>query len=106
MSDIQMVTIKKNVFPDVQVVISRKKYNDEIEYYLVSFVKSESVIIAEECTEDGIFKKSYKDPEFYACRMNDDMIEICDTKMGWIPAYPELNDEYKSILADKELLSE
>lgn len=101
----RMVTIKKNLLPDVQVVISKETYGNKIEHKLLSFVKSESVLIEENCSEDGIpDRDSYRGPEYHACRLTDDVIEVCDPKYGWIPADEKLNDEYKSILADKELL--
>lgn len=107
MSETQMVTIKKNVYPDVQVVISKESYGDKIEFKLLSFVKSESVIIEEDCNEDGFpDRNSYRSPQYIACRLTEDVIEICDPKFGWIPADERLNEEYKSILADKELLNE
>jgi len=103
----QMVTIKKNVIPDAQAVVNRKKYSDQIQHYLLSLVISESVIVEEKCDENGCPERgSYEQPEYKACRMNKDIIEVCASKIGWIPADKELNDVYAEALAEKALLEE
>lgn len=105
MSETHYVSIKKNVYPDLQVVISHKKYNDELEYTLLSFVKSEGIIVEETCSEEGVpDRNSYKEPEYYACRLSDDIIEVCDKKMGWVPAIDELNKAWAEYLAEKAIL--
>lgn len=101
-----MVTIQKHFLPDTQVVIRREEYNRE-KHFLVSLVISESVIVEEECDEEGFPKRGFTErPEYKACRLNKDIIEICDVKYGWMPAEEELNSAYANTLADKALLEE
>jgi len=101
------VTIKKNVLADLQVKVTTTKYNNELEYNLLSLVISENIIVEESCNEDGVPDRgSYKEPAYGACRLNDDIIEICHPKLGWVPADNKLNEAYASMLAEKALLGE
>jgi len=101
------VTIKKHFPADLQVVVAIPKYNNELEYTLLSLVIAESIIVEEPCTEEGIPDgKLYREPRYGACRMNDDIIEICHDELGWIPADEKLNEAYSNILAEKALLED
>lgn len=101
------VTIKKNVSADLQAVVATESYGGKFEYHLLSLVISESILIEEECNDEGIpDRDSYKEPIYGACRINNDVIEVCHQKLGWVPADPKLNDAYREVLADKALLGE
>lgn len=107
MEEIQTVVIKKTLFPDAQAVINRERYNGDVEYKLVSLLLSENMIIVEDCDEDGLpSRSSYREPEYYACRLNSDMIEMMDIKVGWVPTWEELNRAHFDKLANKELLGD
>lgn len=99
------VTIKKNIPADLQVVVAGEY--SKTDYRLLSLVISEGILIEEECNEEGIpYRDSYKEPAYSACRINNDTIEICHKKLGWVPADEKLNDAYREMLADKVLLEE
>lgn len=101
------VTIKKNVPADLQVVVKTQRYDDKYEYKLLSLVISENIIIEEDCNEEGFpDRDSYKEPVYGACKITNDVIEVCHNKLGWVPADPKLNDAYADVLADKALLEE
>lgn len=97
-----MISIVKYFEPDLDII---RQHKNTAQWERFSFVFSEGMVIIEQCHEDGSAKNSWS-RKYFATRIVNDTVEICVPSLGWIKAYPEINDKYKNQIADKILLED
>ena len=96
-----MIEIRKFFKPDLEIVRPNRRYPGDWEKF--SAVFSEHIMVVQNCFENGEEKDSWTKC-YYACRITNDVIEICIPKYGWVTAYDDINQKYKEEIAEKILL--
>jgi hypothetical protein len=98
--------VNKFVESDLTYLMSKKKYDDKLEYFQCSFSFVNNICIMEKCEADGssITNSWDVNKEYIACKLEDGHVMVIDSRTGWVRAEDATN-RYSEILAEKELLS-
>lgn len=100
----QTITIKREVVPDLVIQDLRKDWNDKEQYFTMSFLFKEQLMLTRECDDEGKPKYSYGTEGTYgACKLEEDKVMIMDGKHGW-RVHELATAEWANIIAERELL--
>lgn len=98
------ITIKREAIPDLTITDVRKDWNDKSNFFLVSFLFDEMLLVEQECDEEGNPKYGFgSDGKYRASKLEGDKILVMDEKAGW-RVHQIATIEWANILADRELL--
>ncbi len=103
-----MIEIRKFVEPDLVLTIGvKEKYtNSNRTHTKQSIIFSEQIMVIQECDIHGNLTPYGEEGRYLACRVVDEVIEICDNFRGWIRADEKLQEMYKNEIVDKVILGE
>jgi len=100
-----LIEIKKYVLPDLTIIESVEQYDKKYEYFKYSFAFSESIVLIEDCDEEGNTKYSYREKTYRACKLDGDDVYIVDPKIGWIK-HVLASAHWHDKIAEREILGE
>ena len=101
-----MVEIKKWVKPDIQLILQKQKREfGASEYNMYSVLFKDNLLAICDCDPQGSIKH-YSTTKFYALRINteNDIIQVCIPKYGWVCIYEEIQNKYNDTIAEMQLL--
>ena len=96
-----LVQIKKFVKPDIEIIEMRETYSGQ-EYYLMSFVFSDNLVVEQKCDEDGEVNR-FSEVVYYGAKLEKDLVITAHPKYGWI-VHNEATELLHNNIAEKELL--
>ena len=98
-----MIEIITMIKEDFSVIVEDN--DSDTGYYKCQVSLSENILTTIPCDEDGEVNEDYCSSETYGAILEkNDTLMTCIRKKGWVPVNDEIDKEYKSYIAERDLL--
>ena len=99
-----MIEIKQWIKPDITKVLPNENAYSSDKYNKFSVLIKQQIMIIHACDEEGNVTGYRNDGKYYGLRMDEDIIQVCIPKFGWIPVYDAIQEIYNSEIAEQAIL--